>query len=212
MTDSLKIGNIYCVGRNFRLHALELGNEVPSEPLIFMKPSHAAALLDDSELQLPGDKGEIHYELEIVIRVGDRYAPGLQPDRYIEAMTLGLDLTLRDIQSGLKAKGLPWLPAKGFKQSAPLGRWIEYPGEAALAEQEFTLVRNGQEVQRGCTKDMLLSIGQLVQYIEEQYGLGPGDIIFTGTPAGVGALCDKDKFEAYWGGQKLGGCVIKLGG
>jgi len=210
MADNTSIRNIYCIGRNYRLHALELGNEVPSEPLVFTKPSHAAAAMDGNEIALPAHVGEVHFELEIVLRVSDSYRPGAAEGECFDAMTLGLDMTLRDVQSKLKAKGQPWLAAKGFKNSAPLGRWIPYPGEAALAESTFKLVRNGEDAQVGCSKDMLFGISELVRYIEEHYGLGAGDLIYTGTPAGVAALHDGDVLEAEWAGEKLGECRIAM--
>lgn len=210
MANNTSIRNIYCIGRNYRLHALELGNEVPKEPLVFTKPSHAVAAMDGSEIRLPADVGEVHFELEIVLRVSESYKQGAADSECFDAMTLGLDMTLRDVQSHLKAKGQPWLAAKGFKNSAPLGRWIPYPGEAALADGTFKLIRNGEEAQVGCSKDMLFGITELVRHIEENYGLGAGDLIFTGTPAGVAALHDGDALEAFWDEDKLGECRIAM--
>lgn len=204
------VRNMYCIGRNYRLHALELGNEVPSEPLVFTKPTHAAVPMDGRSIELPKGVGEIHFELEIVLRIGERYTFGADADQSIDAMTLGLDFTLRDVQSKLKAKGQPWLPAKGFRHSAPLGEWIPYPGSEALAEREFTLLRGGEQAQRGCAKDMLFSVPELIRHIESNYGLGPGDLIFTGTPAGVAALQDGDTLQALWGDRELGSCVVRL--
>ncbi|MDQ6423164.1 fumarylacetoacetate hydrolase family protein [Paenibacillus sp. LHD-117] len=205
-----EIKNIYCIGRNYKLHALELGNEVPESPLVFMKPSHSVAGMDGGTVELPGSAGEVHFELEIVLRIGEGYKPGAPADDCIDAMTLGLDLTLRDVQSKLKAKGQPWLEAKGFKASAPLGRLMAYPGEAALAEQEFTLLRGEEVAQRGCAKDMIFGVSELVRHIEANYGLGAGDLIFTGTPAGVAALREGDKLQAFWGEEKLGECTVTL--
>lgn len=202
--------NIYCIGRNYRLHAIELGNEVPEEPMVFTKPSHAAVPMNGESIAIPGGVGEVHFELEIVLRVGDSYKPGMGPDEIFDAMTLGLDLTLRDVQSKLKAKGHPWLAAKGFKNSAPLGEWIPYPGEAALAAGEFKLIRNGEVAQHGFPKDMLFGVAELAKHIEANYGLGAGDLIFTGTPAGVAALREGDVLEAFWGEKKLGSCTISM--
>ncbi|MFF2480195.1 fumarylacetoacetate hydrolase family protein [Paenibacillus sp. NPDC058071] len=206
------IRNIYCVGRNYRLHAEELGNEVPTAPLLFTKPTHAAVPMNGNEIELPGGKGEVHFELELVLRVGQRLEPGMEPDDVIDGFTLGLDLTLRDVQSVLKAKGLPWLEAKGFKNSATLGEWLPYPGEEGLKAKDFELLRNGVRAQIGNSSDMLFSIGRLIRHIDEAYGLGPGDLIYTGTPAGVAALVDGDKLEALWGGETAASCTIKLMG
>ncbi|MDQ0063136.1 fumarylacetoacetate hydrolase family protein [Paenibacillus harenae] len=204
------IRNIYCIGRNYRLHALELGNDVPTSPMVFTKPTHALAPMDGNVVELPGSVGEVHFELEIVLRIGRDYGPGMKADEIIGDMTLGLDLTLRDVQSKIKAKGEPWLPAKGFKGSAPLGAWFPYPGQAALEQRTFKLIRSGQEAQRGQASDMIFDVAALIEFVGANYGLGAGDIIYTGTPAGVAALVDGDTLEAYWGDRKVGSCVIKL--
>lgn len=205
-----EIRNIYCIGRNYRLHALELGNEVPEEPLVFTKPSHAVIPMSGNVVELPGNRGEVHFELEIVLRVGRSLETGLEPDECIDGFALGLDLTLRDVQSKLKAKGQPWLDAKGFKGSAPLGEWMPYPGEEALKESQFALVRNGVQVQLGNSGDMLFGISELIHHIDSRYGIGPGDLIYTGTPAGVAALNDGDQLEAQWQGEKVSSCIVKL--
>ncbi|MGG1633738.1 fumarylacetoacetate hydrolase family protein [Paenibacillus sp. FSL K6-3182] len=208
--SSNEIRNIYCIGRNYKLHALELGNEVPDQPLVFTKPSHAIVPMAGNTVDLPGNVGEVHFELEIVLRIGRAYEPGIDPEQCIDGMALGLDLTLRDVQSKLKAKGQPWLAAKGFKNSAPLGEWLPYPGAAALAEKEFVLLRNGEEAQRGNASDMLFSVSELIQFVGEHYGLGAGDLLFTGTPAGVAALHDGDQLQALWAGTAVGSCSVKL--
>ncbi|MHA6482644.1 fumarylacetoacetate hydrolase family protein [Paenibacillus sp. strain BS8-2] len=209
-TGTKEVKNIYCIGRNYKLHALELGNEVPSSPMVFTKPSHSVTAMEGGTIELPGGAGEVHFELEIVLRVGEGYVPGAPADECFDAITLGLDLTLRDVQSTLKAKGHPWLAAKGFKASAPLGRWIAYPGEEKLTEQKFTLLRGEEVAQSGQAKDMIFGVTELVRHIESNYGLGPGDLIFTGTPAGVAALRDGDTLQAFWGEEKLGECKVSL--
>ncbi|CAM4430947.1 fumarylacetoacetate hydrolase family protein [Paenibacillus alkaliterrae] len=208
--DAHAIRNIYCIGRNYRLHALELGNEVPDEPLVFTKPSHAVVPMNGNIIELPGHVGEVHFELEIVLRIGGTYEPGADADQLIDGMALGLDLTLRDVQSKLKAKGQPWLAAKGFKNSAPLGKWLPFPGAAALAETEFVLMRGGEAVQRAEASDMLFNVSELVHYVGKHYGLGPGDIIYTGTPAGVAALQDGDQLQALWAEEIVGSCTVQL--
>ncbi|OMF37808.1 fumarylacetoacetate hydrolase [Paenibacillus sp. FSL H8-0548] len=205
-----EIRNIYCIGRNYRLHALELGNEVPDEPLVFTKPSHAVVAMNGNVVELPANVGEVHFELEIVLRIGKAYEPGMDTEQCIDAMALGLDLTLRDVQSKLKAKGQPWLAAKGFKSSAPLGEWQHYPGAAALAETEFTLMRNGVVAQRGKASDMLFNVSELIRFVGENYGLGAGDILYTGTPAGVAALQDGDQLQALWAGKPAGSCSVRF--
>ncbi|MBW5445013.1 FAA hydrolase family protein [Cohnella sp. CFH 77786] len=200
----VEIHNVYCVGRNYRLHAAELGNDVPSAPMLFMKPSHAAVQTVEGILRVPGTQGSVHYEAELVVRIGQPYRPGMAPDELFSHLTVGLDLTLRSLQDELKAKGLPWLSAKGFRNSAPLGRWLAYPGEASLAGQDFGLRLNGREVQRGNAKDMVFGLRELADFVGQAFGLGPGDILFTGTPAGVGSLSDGDVLEWWYGDRTLG--------
>lgn len=208
MRESIR--NIYCVGRNYKAHAEELGNELPKEPMLFTKPTHALAPMDGSTVELPGSRGEVHYEAELVVHIARDYTPGARADELIDKMAFGLDLTLRDVQSVIKSKGTPWLPAKGFLQSAPLGGWIPFPGTASLAEKDFTLRKNGAEVQRGNVSRMIFDIQTVVDYCAAHYGLGAGDIIFTGTPEGVGPVRDGDRFELAWGSEPAGSCVIRL--
>ncbi|MEK5641375.1 MULTISPECIES: fumarylacetoacetate hydrolase family protein [Paenibacillus] len=202
------IRNVYCVGRNYKLHAAELGNEVPTEPMIFMKPSHAVVPLDDAVLALPKDQGEVHYEGEIVIRIARDYEPGAVVDDLVDQMALGIDFTLRDVQSVIKKKGHPWTAAKGFKNSAPITGFIPFPGTGSVTEKDFTVLKNNEEVQRGNARDMIFSLQEIVDYIGARYGLGEGDVIFTGTPAGVGPASEGDTFALGWGEEQLGSCRI----
>ncbi|WP_276356390.1 fumarylacetoacetate hydrolase family protein [Cohnella caldifontis] len=206
----MDILNVYCVGRNYRQHAAELGNDVPESPMLFLKPSHAAVQLKDGLLRLPGGQGEVHYETELVLRVGSPYREGIAPDELFSHVTVGLDLTLRTVQDGLKAKGLPWLPAKGFRNSAPLGEWLDYPGETALAELEFGLNLNGREVQLGNIRNMVFGLAKLVEFAGRAYGLGPGDLLFTGTPGGVGPLHDGDELAWRLGNRTLGKAKVSM--
>lgn len=202
------IQNVYCVGRNYRLHAEELGNEVPTQPMIFMKPSHAAVPLEHAKLVLPSDKGEIHYEAELVIRIGRDYAPGLSVEEMVDGLALGIDFTLRDVQSVLKQKGHPWTAAKGFKNSAPLTSFVPFPDATTWAEQPFALLKNDQQVQLGYTSNMIFSLETIIAHIGENYGLAAGDIIFTGTPEGVGPVAVGDTFELIYAGASVGKCRI----
>ncbi|WP_438349746.1 fumarylacetoacetate hydrolase family protein [Paenibacillus sp. FA6] len=205
--DSM-IRNVYCVGRNYRLHAAELGNDIPQEPMIFMKPSHAIVPLDKSVIALPKDQGAVHYEGEMVFHINRDYEAGITVDELVDVMALGIDFTLRDVQQVIKEKGHPWTAAKGFKSSAPLTSFIPFPGIEGLVSQDFTVIMNKVEVQRGNASDMIFSVQQIVDYIGLHYGLGKGDIIFTGTPAGVGSVSSGDEFELLWGDNQLGSCVI----
>ncbi|ANA78696.1 fumarylacetoacetate (FAA) hydrolase [Paenibacillus vortex V453] len=202
------VNNVYCVGRNYQLHAAELGNAVPEEPMIFLKPSHAVVPLDGSVLQLPLDRGSLHFEGELVIQLAEDYSPGMTVDELVKTMALGIDFTLRDVQTVIKEKGHPWTAAKAFKSSAPLTPSITFPGTAKLAATDFTVLKNGDEVQRGNVKDMIFSLQRIIDYIGEFYGLGKGDLIFTGTPAGVGPTESGDVFELFWGDIRLGRCEI----
>lgn len=204
------IRNVYCVGRNYKAHAEELGNELPKEPMLFTKPTHALTAMDGGEVSVPGSRGEVHYEAELVLHIGSAYVPGKRADELVDRMAFGLDLTLRDVQSVIKSKGTPWLPAKGFLRSAPLGGWMPFPGTASLADRDFTLRKNGTEVQRGNVSRMIFDIQTIIDYCAAHYGIGPGDIIFTGTPEGVGPVKNGDRFELAWGGEAAGSCVIKL--
>ncbi|WP_188996142.1 fumarylacetoacetate hydrolase family protein [Paenibacillus nasutitermitis] len=188
------IRNIYCVGRNYSLHAKELGNEVPQEPIIFSKPTHALRPAQGTAL-LPGHLGSIDYELELVVRISSTYEPGKPAAELIDGIALGIDWTARDIQTRLKANRHPWLLAKGFQGSAILSEFRDISSLEQIAELVFSLKVNGQTVQSGSPKDMIFSIEQLIAYIGNNFGLGAGDIIYTGTPAGVGAVNHGDMLE-----------------
>lgn len=204
----MDIRNIYCVGRNFRLHAEELGNAVPTTPMLFTKPSHAVAAIDGGTLAIPADRGSVHYEAELVFAVGSVYEPGMSCDELLSSFTVGLDLTLRDVQDEIKKKGHPWLAAKGFRNSAVLGRWLPYPGLEKVAAHSFSLRINGVQMQHGEMKDMVFDLQTLVDFIGREYGLGPGDLIYTGTPAGVGRLQDGDALEVRWNEETLGRATV----
>lgn len=205
-----QIRNIYCVGRNYRLHAEELGNAVPDKPMLFMKPSHALVSMDGRTIELPGDRGQIHFEAELVLHIGRTYEAGIAADDLVDRMALGLDFTLRDVQNVLKQKGHPWLAAKGFLRSAPLGPLRTFPGTYAAANTDFTLRKNGLEVQRGNIQAMIFDLQQIVDFCAANYGLGEGDLIYTGTPEGVGQVSDGDCFELYWGEELAGSCTTVL--
>lgn len=203
-----EIRNVYCVGRNYKQHAEELGNDIPTEPMIFLKPSHAVVPLDGATLKLPQGKGDIHFEAELVVAVGRNYELGMSVDTCLNAFAFGIDFTLRDVQSALKEKGHPWTAAKGFKSAAPVTPFLPLKNLGILEQQDFSLLKNGQEVQRGHIRDMIFSIKDIVEYIATHYGLGEGDIIFTGTPAGVGPVTSGDRFELFWGSDRQGSCTI----
>lgn len=188
---------IICVGRNYAKHAAELGNEVPERPMLFMKPS-TALLVNDKPFYYPDFSQDIHYELELVVRIG-RNGRHVQPEfasQYYDEIGLGIDFTARDLQQQCKQKGHPWEIAKGFDHSAPISGFLpkaDFPEE----NREFWLQKNGQEVQRGNTRDMLFSIEDLIVYASRFFKLHQGDLLFTGTPAGVGPVQIGDELQGF---------------
>ncbi|ATJ81250.1 fumarylacetoacetate hydrolase family protein [Halomonas beimenensis] len=183
------LGKIVCVGRNYAEHARELDNPVPSEPLLFIKPATSAVRLE-APIALPLERGEVHYETEMALLIGESLtdATAAEAERGIVGIGLALDLTLRDVQSQLKAKGQPWEVAKAFDGACPLSDFLplgEVPNWSALA---FTLEVDGEERQHGHGSDMLFPVPELVAEMTRHFTLEPGDVVLTGTPAGVGPL------------------------
>ncbi|RTE09562.1 fumarylacetoacetate hydrolase family protein [Paenibacillus whitsoniae] len=204
------IRNIYCVGRNYRAHAAELGNDVPDQPMIFTKPTHALAPMNGESLALPSGQGEIHYETELVLHIAKPYEAGASVDALVDSYALGIDFTLRDVQSVIKKKGQPWLPAKGFLNSAPLSDWRPFPGAAKLAERNFQLRLNDTVVQDGNIGNMIFDLQTIIDYIAKHYGLGPSDIIYTGTPEGVGPVQSGDRLELLFGEESFGAFTVTM--
>lgn len=189
------LGKIVCIGRNYADHAKELNNPIPTEPLLFIKPSTAAVDITQP-FALPQGKGECHHEAEIALLVGDTISKVSPKDamQHIVGVGLALDLTLRDLQSKLKEKGHPWEVSKAFDASAPLSGFL--PIESSLpASLTISLRVNGQLRQQGNSGMMLTSFPELVSYISQIFTLEAGDVILTGTPAGVAALHEDDQFE-----------------
>lgn len=204
------IRNIYCVGRNYRLHAAELGNEVPSAPMIFSKPTHALTVTNGQEIPFPGTRGEVHYEAELVIHIARPYEAGANLDQIVDQIALGIDFTLRDVQSELKKKGHPWLLAKGFPHSAIVTPFHPFPGLENCQQTDFSLLKNGELAQRGNISDAIFDLMTIISFTSEHFGLGSGDIIYTGTPAGVGPISDGDLMELLWGNECWGQCTARL--
>lgn len=204
------IKHVFCVGRNYKMHAAELGNAVPSKPIFFMKPIHALHYMDHSEVPIRNDQGSIHYEAELIIHIGKSYKQEMKVEQLVDQVALGIDFTLRDLQTTLKAEGLPWLAAKGFRNSALISRFVPVASLPPLNDLEFHLVKNGEKVQYGRVRDMIFSLQEIVDYCAEHYGLGIGDIIYTGTPAGVAAVADGDQLQVQLGEQIIGASSIKL--
>jgi fumarylpyruvate hydrolase len=204
------IRNIYCVGRNYVLHAQELNNEVPTSPFLFSKPTHALALAAGHDVLLPGDRGSVHYEAELVIEIARDYKPGMKVEDIVDRMALGIDFTLRDVQDGLKKKGHPWLLAKGFPNSAVITKFVPFPGIEQCSKTDFALIKNGQQVQLGNIKDMLFNLQTIIDFSALHFGIAKGDIIYTGTPQGVGPVTNNDHFALVWGDEELGNLTVLL--
>jgi len=194
---------IICVGRNYKKHAQELGNEVPEEPVLFMKADSSLMRQRDT-FYIPDFSSDVHYEAEIVIRInrlGKRIQSKFAP-KYYAQYTIGIDFTARDVQKKLKEKGLPWEKAKAFDSSAVCGDWLDVEG-VDLDNLKFELKKNGEIVQSGNTKDMLYPINDLVEHASEYFTLKIGDLIFTGTPEGVGKVESGDVLEGFIEGKQI---------
>lgn len=195
---------IICVGRNYAEHAAELGNSVPQEPVIFMKPK-SALLLPGKDLYYPEFTDDLHYECELVVKIAKngKYIQEKFARKYFNEVSVGLDFTARDLQQKQKEKGLPWEIAKAFDGSAVVGDFITLADDTNLSKLNFELKKNGETVQRGYTGDMLFRIGKIIEYTSMFFTLNIGDLIFTGTPPGVGPVQVQDKLEAYLEDEKL---------
>lgn len=189
-----RVRNVFCVGRNYVDHAAELGNAVPTKPMIFGKSTHALTPAQ-GEVVLPEEPGSIHHELEIVLFFNKEFEDTASWTNAVEGIALGLDLTDRDAQNELKAKGHPWEYAKGFRQSAVITGVHRVTNWALLQSETFALEKNGQVVQSGCAREMLFDFRTLCAYIHQRFGLSEGDIVYTGTPAGVGPLMAGDRLQ-----------------
>jgi 2-keto-4-pentenoate hydratase/2-oxohepta-3-ene-1,7-dioic acid hydratase in catechol pathway len=204
---------IICIGRNYAAHAAELQNNVPDKPVIFLKPN-TALLKNNSEFYYPSFSANIHYECEVVLRIGKK-GKYVEPEfalQYIDAYSLGLDFTARDLQDEQKAKGLPWEIAKAFDNSAVVGDWNVFDAKAeGVKNIQFNFYQNGILKQQGDTGLMLFSFEKIISYVSQFFSLQQGDIIFTGTPAGVDAIQIGDVLEAKFTNDDslILKCVIK---
>jgi 2-keto-4-pentenoate hydratase/2-oxohepta-3-ene-1,7-dioic acid hydratase in catechol pathway len=189
---------IICVGRNYADHAKELKNEVPSEPVIFMKPKNAL-LQNNHPFYYPEFTDNLHYECELVLRIckNGKHIQEKFADKYYDQIGVGIDFTARDLQDKQKQKGLPWEIAKAFDNSAVVGQFIPITPELDKKDINFCLYKNKQIVQQGNTKDLLFTFDVLIAYISKFFTLNIGDLVFTGTPAGVGPVEIGDKLEAF---------------
>jgi acylpyruvate hydrolase len=194
---------IICIGRNYAEHAKEMKSELPKEPLFFMKPD-TALILKNQPFFLPDFSNEIHHEVELVLKI-NRVGKNIEErfaHKYYNEIGIGIDFTARDLQAKCKEKGQPWEMAKAFDGSAPLGGFIPKTS-FALNEIAFHLNINGKTVQKGNSKDLIFSFDRIIAYVSRFVTLKKGDLIFTGTPEGVGPVKTNDRLEAYIGEEKL---------
>ena len=201
---------IICIGRNYTEHAKELNNPVPTTPIFFMKPD-TSLVRNNNPFYYPEHSNDVHYEAEIVLKISrkGRHISEKFANTYYQDITIGIDFTARDVQSECKKKGLPWEIAKGFDQSAPIGTFINKDTLNIENGIDFSLSINNDEKQVGNTSNMIFTFDQIIAYVSKIVTLKEGDLIFTGTPAGVGAIAINDHFEAYVQGEKLLDFVVK---
>lgn len=201
---------IICIGRNYAAHAKELNNPVPKEPVIFLKPD-TALLAKKMPFFYPDFSQDIHYEAELVVRinkVGKNIAEKFA-HKYYSEISLGIDFTARDLQSKYKEKGLPWERAKAFDGSAPVGEFIDLTQLPQVNDLDFSLHINNSLRQQGSSANMLFSIDAIISYVSKFFTLKIGDLIFTGTPEGVGPIQIGDKMEGFINGKKVLDLKIK---
>lgn len=195
---------IICIGLNYRKHAVELGWPLPEEPVIFMKPD-SSLLKNNKPFFLPDYSDNIQYEVEVVLKIsklGKGIAAKFAP-RYFDEITLGIDITARDLQSRLKNAGMPWEMSKCFDGAAPIGSFVSVKQIHDMSDLDFRLEINGKVVQKGNTSDMIFGFNEIVEYVSRYFTLKTGDLIFTGTPPGVGQLHRNDNLVAYLGDEPV---------
>jgi 2-keto-4-pentenoate hydratase/2-oxohepta-3-ene-1,7-dioic acid hydratase in catechol pathway len=201
---------IICIGRNYPNHAAELGNEKPESPVIFIKPD-TAKLQSRFPFYIPPFSNQIHHELEVLVKINriGKYIEEKFAHKYYQEIGLGIDFTARDLQQNLKEKGLPWEKAKAFDGSALIGSWFDKDNFKDLNKLDFELLKNGTTAQDGNTSQMLWSIDALIAEVSQFFTLKIGDVIFTGTPAGVATVAENDILEGYLEGEKAFKVKIK---
>ena len=195
---------IIAIGRNYVDHAKELNNPVPAEPVVFMMPE-TSLIRKNQPFFYPDFSKDVHYEVELVLKI-NRLGKNIDEKfshRYYEEIGIGIDFTARDVQAQLKQKGLPWEKAKCFDGASPLGEFVSVDKLPDVKNINFSLEKNREQVQIGNTKDMIFSFDQLIAHVSKYFTLKIGDLIFTGTPAGVGPVAIGDELVAKIEGQEL---------
>lgn len=189
---------LICIGRNYTDHIKELENEKPTDPVVFLKPD-TAILLKKQPFFIPDFSNDVHHEVEVLVKINKvgKYIDKKFAHKYYDEIGLGIDFTARDLQTKLKEKGLPWEKAKAFDGAAVIGNWIAKEHIKDVNNLSFSLEKNGNLVQEGNTSFMLWKIDELIEYVSKYFTLKIGDIIFTGTPSGVGKVVANDKLVGY---------------
>ncbi|MEZ7939136.1 MAG: fumarylacetoacetate hydrolase family protein [Schleiferiaceae bacterium] len=196
---------IICIGRNYAKHAEELNNPIPQEPVVFLKPD-TAVLLKKHPFFIPEHSNNIHHEIELVVKINrlGKHIETRFAHKYYSEIALGIDFTARDVQDDCKKKGLPWEKAKAFDGSAAVSNFFSLESlKKEINNIDFYLDINGKKVQEGNTKQMLFSVDQLISHVSKYFTLKTGDLIFTGTPAGVGPVQREDLLELYLEGKRI---------
>jgi 2-keto-4-pentenoate hydratase/2-oxohepta-3-ene-1,7-dioic acid hydratase in catechol pathway len=195
---------IICIGRNYVNHIAELNNERPDEPVIFIKPD-TAPVQKQFPFVIPEFSNDVHYEIELIVKINKvgKYIEPKFAHKYYDEISVGIDFTARDLQDALKKKGLPWEKAKAFDGSAVIGDFIDKTGFETVDDINFELLKNGQSVQKSNTKYMLWKVDELIAEVSKYFTLRTGDVIFTGTPEGVGPVAPGDVLEGFLEEKKL---------
>jgi 2-keto-4-pentenoate hydratase/2-oxohepta-3-ene-1,7-dioic acid hydratase in catechol pathway len=201
---------IICIGRNYTDHIKELSNEKPTDPIIFMKPD-SAVLGNGLDFYIPDFTNDVHHEVEVLVKINKvgKHINEKFAHKYYDEISLGIDFTARDLQTKLREKGLPWEKAKGFDGSAVIGKWFSKHEFMDLNDLNFHLTKNAEKVQIGNTSLMLWKIDELIAYVSTFFTLKKGDVIFTGTPAGVSKISPNDYLEGFIENEKLFAINIK---
>jgi len=200
---------IICIGRNYSEHVSELNNEKPDDPVVFMKPD-SSILLKTFPFVIPEFTQDVHHEVELVVKINKvgKYISPKFASKYYDQIGLGIDFTARDLQAKLKAKGLPWEIAKSFDGATVIGEFKDKNSFADLNNIEFSLTKNGEIVQKGNSQQMMWKIDELIAYVSQFFTLKIGDLIFTGTPAGVGKVISGDVLEGFIADDKMFGINV----
>jgi 2-keto-4-pentenoate hydratase/2-oxohepta-3-ene-1,7-dioic acid hydratase in catechol pathway len=201
---------LICIGRNYTKHIEELENEKPTDPVIFLKPD-TSILLKKQPFFIPDFTNDVHHEIEVLVKINrvGKYIDKVFAHKYYNEVGLGIDFTARDLQSKLKDKGLPWEKAKAFDGAAVIGDWIAKKEFSDVNDINFSLKKNDEIVQTGNTSLMLWKIDEIIEYVSKYFTLKIGDVIFTGTPAGVGKVIANDKLTGYLESTQMFSITVK---